>query len=89
MTFAVYEPNTGVDGAQSPWLTKSIGSGLVIVNGAQGIMRIDFAPSDTVDRGGPSGNSYEWELELVETNGDTWLAGSGKLVLTPSRRLDV
>lgn len=89
MTFAVYEPNTGVDGTQAPWLTKSVGSGLVVVNGASGIMRIDFDPADTVDRGGPSGNSYDWELELVENNGDTWMAGSGKLVLVPSRRLDV
>jgi hypothetical protein len=88
MTFAAYEPNTGVDGPQTPWLTKTVGAGLVVTNGPGGVMRIDFAPADTVDRGGPGGSSYDWELELVENNGDTWLAGSGKLVLVPARRLD-
>ena len=88
MTFAVYEPGTGVDGPQVPWLEKTVGNGLVVVNGAGGIMRIDFEPADTVDRGGPAGNSYPWELELIENNGDTWLAGAGLLVIVPSRRLD-
>jgi hypothetical protein len=84
LTFAAYAQGAPVTGTPVPFLTKTVGSGIVVVSAPDGPCRVDFGPADTVDAAG----TYDWELELVEASGDVWLAGTGKLIVQPARRLD-
>lgn len=84
LTFAVYTPDKPKTGTPVALLTKTIGSGIVLVTPASGICRVDFLPADTIDKAA----QYEWELELTELSGDVFLMGTGTLIVTPARRLD-
>jgi hypothetical protein len=84
LDYGMYLPNQPRTGSVAPIISKTIGSGIVIVDAPNGVMQIEYYPHETVDMAG----IYDWELELRESNGDTWLAGSGKVVILPGRRLD-
>jgi hypothetical protein len=85
LTYAVYAEDAAVTGSVPPAFTpKEVGSGVALVNAAGGVIRIDWDPAESVDRAG----IYDWELQLLESNGDKWLAGEGKVVIRPARRLD-
>ena len=84
LSFAVYgqaDPKTGV---VAPLLLKTVGSGITVTDSNNGVIVVHFLPEDTVDLAG----TYDWELQLLESNGDKWLAGYGPLVIRPARRLD-
>lgn len=84
LTFAVYHSTDPVTGHVTPIIQKTIGLGIVLIDATNGVFRIEFTPAETIDKAG----SYDWELNLVEASGDTWLAGTGKLIIFPARRLD-
>lgn len=84
LTWAAYPLSASKVGVPVPFLSKTILNGIVVLDAVAGQIRVDFTPAETVDTAG----TYNWELQLVEANGDTWLAGSGTLVIQPARYLD-
>ena len=82
--FAVYPVGSSFKGVVIPFLYKTLGSGIILVDALTGGIRIEFSPSETIDKAG----TYDWEMELDEANGDIWQAGTGKLIISPARRLD-
>jgi hypothetical protein len=87
LTFAAYTAGTSTQGSPTPFLVKTLNNGIVVVDAPGGICRIDFDPTETVDKAG----TYDWELELIESSGDVWLVGgsaTNKLIVQPGRHLD-
>lgn len=84
ITFAAYTPGTSNLANPTAFLLKTQNDYVVPITPSSGIIRVDFLPTETADKAG----TYEWELEVVEINGDVWLGGKGILLITPSRRLD-
>ena len=84
LTWAAYPAGTAKTGAPVAFLTKTVGSGITVISAPAGTIELAFTPVQTVDKAG----SYPWELELVEAGGDTWLAGSGTMRISPARYLD-
>lgn len=84
LTFAAYTPGTSKVGQVPAFLSKSQGNGIDLYEPQLGKVILTFYPAETEDKAGV----YEWELELMELNGDVWLAGSGPLIIQPGRRLD-
>ena len=83
-TFSVFPLGTSKVGAQTPTFTKTLGSGITVTSAVGGILEVAFTPANTVDLVG----THEWELEIVESGGGTFLAGFGALIVTPARFLD-
>lgn len=83
LTFAVYLPTTTFAGTPVAFLTKTIGAGITVTNAVGGVLVIQFDPVDTLDKEG----AYDWEIQLIEISGDTWSAGTGKLLVSPARRI--
>lgn len=84
LTFAMYTEGAATTGVVPAFLTKTIGDGLAIISAVDGTFRLTFDPSDTVDQAG----TYEYEIEFIDGLGDIYLAGEGKVIVRPARRLD-
>lgn len=84
LTLALYPEGSATSGVVPAFLTKTIGSGLTVIDAVNGVFRATFDPDDTVDEAG----TYDYEIELIDSNNDVYLAGTGKVNVRPARRLD-
>lgn len=60
---------------QDPFVTKTLGSGIQILNGPQGQCRVTILPADTQGR---KGRHYH-ELEVTEVSGEVTTVASGEM----------
>jgi len=87
LTFAIYlqnRPKIGVQPTVVPVKDNAGNGDIFIKDAAKGIIVVTFHPHEFVDLA----NTYDWELQLIEADGDVWLAGKGALIIQPARRLD-
>lgn len=86
LTFAVFRQTDPLTGNPIPWLVKdnSDNGSLIVVDSANGIIRVDFDHSDTINKGG---NAYPWELRLEPPDDEERTIDKGYLIIRP-RRLD-